>query len=410
MRKIMGTLKIMPVAIAMAAYFAVFSAWGKSFSLDLRRPAAKPVPTLKAASEAIDPDSIRRVDLDAGSADVGAVAVGDELVLTLFDDVSIMLTLKKQMPAPIGGDAFLAEASGYDGVKNAVVLRTSEGLTIDVQDYRSKKIYKVISSGTGVIVQEAESRGVGCGCDAIEPDKQSKAIAPAKTGLAGKACDVHADPDTTVDILVAYDSNAKTWADANGGVTNFALVAVQKMNTVLANNGLDTSFRFRLVGVVCVSTYSYDLDYALESAANGVSGWKAISDKRDEVGADIVTVMIDTGSAYGTTGLGFSLYKNDYYSDFSWFEGQAYNACLIRSVAVSHTMTHEVGHNMGCGHSDLQTSSPGPQLYDYSAGYYFTAEGENYYTVMAYGTEGPGGEEAPYFSSPGPSVPYAMTV
>ena len=400
MRKIMGTLKIMPVAIAMAAYFVVFSAWGKSFSLDLRRPAAKPVLALKAASEATDPDSIRRVDLDAGSADVGEVSVGDELALTLFDDVSITLTLKKQMPAPIGGDAFLAEASGYDGVKNAVVLRTAEGLTIDVQDYRNKKIYKVISSGTGVIVQEAESRGVGCGCDAIEPDMQSKAIAPAKAGLAGKACDVRADPDTAVDILVAYDSNAAKWAIANGGVTNFALVAVQKMNTVLANNGLDTSFRFRLVGVVCISTYSYDLDYALESAANGVSGWKAISDKRDEVGADIVTVMIDTGSAYGTTGLGFSLYKNDYYSDFSWFEGQAYNACLIRSVAVSHTMTHEVGHNMGCGHSDIQTSSPGPQLYDYSAGYYFSVGEDKYYTIMAYGTEGPGGDEAPYFSSP----------
>ena len=211
MRKIMGTLKIMPVAIAMAAYFAVFSAWGKSFSLDLRRPAAKPVPTLKAASEAIDPDSIRRVDLDAGSADVGAVAVGDELVLTLFDDVSITLTLKKQMPAPIGGDAFLAEASGYDGVKNAVVLRTTDGLTIDIQDYHNNKVYKVLSSGKGVIVQEVEARGVGCECDAIEPVKLPKKVAPMKTAVpVGMSYDVYADPDTAVRIplkrLVSADN------------------------------------------------------------------------------------------------------------------------------------------------------------------------------------------------------------
>ena len=391
--------KIVPVGVVMAAYFAVFSAWGKSLSLDLRLPAANSASVLKSASAAIDPDSIRRVDLEAGSADVGAVLAGDELALTLFDDVSITLTVKKKMPAPIGGDAFLAEVSGYDGVKNAVVLRTADGLTIDIHDFRNKKIYKVISSRTGVIVQEAESRGVGCGCDAIEPFKLSTGAAPAKADSVGKSYDVHAAPDTTVDILVAYDSNAEEWAMANGGITNFALVSVQKMNTVLANNNLDSSFRFRLVGVVSVPVYSYNLDEALESAANGASGWEAISAMRDEVGADIVTVMIDTGTAYGTTGLGFSLYKNDYYSDFSWFEGMAYNACLIRSVAVSHTMTHEVGHNMGCGHSDIQRSSPGPQLYSYSSGYYFTAEGEDYYTVMAYGTEGPGGEETPYFSS-----------
>lgn len=400
MRKSLRMIKIVPVRIVMVAYFAVFSAWGKSLSLDLRLPAASSAVALKAASAAIDPDSIRRVDLEAGSADVGAVSVGDELALTLFDDVSITLTLKKKMPAPIGGDAFLAEVSGYDGVKNAVVLRTADGLTIDIHDFRNKKIYKVISSRTGVIVQEAESRGVGCGCDAIEPFKPSTGAAPAKADSVGKSYDVHADPDTTVDILVAYDSNAKEWAMANGGITNFALVSVQKMNTVLANNNLDSSFRFRLVGVVSVPVHSYNLNYALESAANGAPGWEGISAMRDEVGADIVTVLIDTGTAYGTTGLGFSLYKNDYYSDFSWFEDMAYNACLIRSVAVSHTMTHEVGHNMGCGHSDIQISSPGPQLYDYSAGYYFTADGENYYTVMAYGTDGPGGEEAPYFSSP----------
>ena len=394
------TMKLITSAILVC--FAFATVWGGTYTLDLRRPASVNGEVTKSAAVVPGGDFLRRVNLDAGSADVGVVDVGDILELTLFDDVSVVVTLKKKMPAPIGGDAFLAEVSGFENVKNAVVLRTADGLTIDIHDYRNRKIYKVISSPTGVMVQESEARSVNCGCDTLEPVIPSRKADSLTVGKVGKSYDVRADPETTVDILVAYDSNAAEWAAANGGVTNFALISVQKMNTVLANNDLDSKFRFRLVGVVSVPAYSYDLQDALESAANASPGWGAISAKREEVGADVVTVFIDTGSAYGTTGLGFSLKAStpEDRNDISWFAGMAYNACLIRSVAVSHTMTHEVGHNMGCGHSDLQSSSPGPQLYGYSSGYYFTADGEKYFTVMAYGTEGPGGDETPYFSSP----------
>ena len=120
-------------------------------------------------------------------------------------------------------------------------------------------------------------------------------------------------------------------------------------------------------------------------------------DARDEVGADIVTVLVDTGTYEGTTGMGWSLMT----TRFESFSEIAYNCCAVRSVARSHTMTHEVGHNMGCGHATAQRSSPGPQLYSYSAGYYFTGvDDERYCTIMAYEIEGPGGEQIPYFSSP----------
>jgi len=385
------------VTMVMAGCLAVSAAaaWGRSLSLDLRRPVANS--SRVAALASADSDCIRSVNLDAGSADVGAVSVGDELLLTLFDDVRLVLTLKKQMPSSFGRDVFLAEVSGYDGIKNAVVLRTPEGLTIDIQDYRSNKVYKVLSGASGVKVQEIEAGGMHCGCDSLVlPKTVGNAASVALQQREGKTPESNG-ASVTVDILVAYDGNASVWATSNGGITNFAILAVQKMNTVLANNELDSLFRFRLVGVVCVSAASYDLQYALDSAVNGVSGWEAISAKRDEVGADIVTVLIDTGTAYGTTGLGWVLKDPD---SISWFESVAYNACLIRSVAQSQTMTHEVGHNMGCGHSDIQSSTPGPQLFSYSSGYYFTADGDNYHTVMAYGTEGPGGSEVPYYSSP----------
>ena len=389
--------------MSLAVCLAVPLAWGKSFSIDLRQPTARGGGRLRAQfrappAAADESGCLRRVNLDARSADVGQVTVGDELVFTLFNDVSVTLTLKEQEPSPLGGDVFLAEASGYGGVKNAVVMRMADGLTVDIQDYLNKRVYKVISTATGVAVQELEAKAGKCGCDArvppnltgtatVKPHKAKKVVA-AKNAGPGETC---------VDILVAYEQNAAAWAKSNGGgVTNFAQMAVQKMNTVLANNWLDGNFRFRLVGVCETSASSADLDHTLDSVTDGTGDWASIKMKRDAVGADIVTVLIDTGTDEGTTGLGWSLET----TDFDSFSESAYNVCAIRSVAMSHTMTHEVGHNMGCGHSDVQKTQPGPQLYGYSAGYYFSVGDDKFHTIMAYGDEGPGGIEVPYFSSP----------
>ena len=388
---------------------AMLGAYGKSFSLDLRKPRQGGARAkLLMAAPAQDDGTLRSFDLDAGVADVGAVALGDELTFALFDDVTLTLVLKEKLPTPLGGDAFLAEVAGYEGIKTAVVLRTADGLTIDVQDFRNRKYYKVMSTPDGVKVQEVEAKGGACGCDARTPDiastRKSAGTTHANVSSASPGTTLLGAPDggaaeTFVDILVAFDGNAISWARTNGGgLTNFAQTAVQKMNLALANNGLDTSFRFRLVGVVGVTASSTSLDYVLNAAYYGRNGWDAIGEKREKVGADIVTVLVDTGSAYGMTGLGFSLEKNT----FNGFSEIAYNVCSIRSVAQSHTMTHEVGHNMGCGHSDLQSTDPGPQLYDYSSGYYFSVGGEGFHTIMAYDSQGPRGDEieVPYFSSP----------
>ena len=155
-------------------FFAVLAAvqtgYCRSFSLDLRSRRPTVLRNMTASSQpAEDGGVLRSFNLDAGVADVGDVAVGDELEFSLFDDVSLTLTLTAKMPTPLGGEAFLAETAGYDGVKNAVVLKTANGLTVDVQDYHSGRVYKVISTKTGVSVQEIKpSENRKCGCDALK--------------------------------------------------------------------------------------------------------------------------------------------------------------------------------------------------------------------------------------------------
>jgi ABC-type cobalamin/Fe3+-siderophores transport system ATPase subunit len=261
---------------------------------------------------------------------------------------TILKSIARQIQL-LGGDVFIAEASGYEGVKNAVVLRTADGLVVDVHDYLRKRVYKVLSTPSGVAVQEIEAKGRGkCGCDTLRPRISEDAQPVAKAKSARRLLSAGAE-DTYVDILVAYEQNASTWVKSyGGGMTNFAQTAVQKMNAALANTGLASLFRFRLVGVIALEVNGgNDLNGVLDAVQAGNGAWAPVKAKRNEVGADVVTTLIDTGSAGGSTGLGFSLRD----TDFQGFSEHPYNVCAVRAVARSHTMTHEVGHNLGAGHA-----------------------------------------------------------
>ena len=385
------------------------TAWGRSVTLDLRSPVSPRAAARLMSASSDDFGTLRHVDLDVGAAEVGDVDVGDELEFTLFDDVRITLLLTDRSPSLLAGDVFLAEASGYGGVKNAVVLRTEDGLTVDVQDYLNERVYKVISTPNGVMVQEIEPvKGGRCGYDTRKsPDMPSVPVnAPRASGRKSNAASLlgASGEFAYVDILVAYDRNAAAWANWHGGIDNFAQTAVAKMNTVLGNTGLTSHFQFRLVGVTTVNVAASDIDEALDAAQGRWAGWEGIAEKREEVGADIVTTLIHTGVRYGVVGLGFALehepVADDYFPEF------AYNVCEISAVNETYTMAHECGHNMGAGHATAVNSDyidPGPQLYEYSAGFFFKGKnGVKYNTVMGYDLDGFGNfyTEAPFFSSP----------
>ncbi|MCQ2368252.1 MAG: chitobiase/beta-hexosaminidase C-terminal domain-containing protein [Kiritimatiellae bacterium] len=362
---------------------------------------------IKMAGAPLDTGVVRLTNLQSGAASLPELNVGDVIAFQLFDDVELTIRLTEALQSPFGGSSFLATVDGYDGMMNAVVIQTVEGLQVDIQDFKNSRVYTVFSSESGTTVREINpNAGEIKACEPLVPELSDEytegeieIVNPMSSRLKLATTD---QASTVVDILVAYDANAAIWAKTNGGgLDNFALTAVAKMNTALANNGLDSNFRFRLVGTMEVAVSQSDVHEALYAINRGDAGWAAIKAKREEVGADIVTTLIDTGSAYGTTGVGWSLASGTVAS----FANSAYNVCAIRSVAQSHTMTHEVGHNMGAGHAtavDPDAISPGPQYNNYSAGYYFTANSTKYHTIMAYNYDGFGNSytAAPLFSSP----------
>ena len=221
------------------------------------------------------------------------------------------------------------------------------------------------------------------------------AAAAAAVSLAVRAA-------VTIDVMFAYDQSAARWLSANAvGGNDLAVRIVDQMNSVLPATRLDEYFSFRLAGVM---TSAADADSKVwaglarfanvcDNVADGVTGaatgaWKDVQVARDSFGADIVVVLVDSGERIKRTvsaGVSWSLGKTTI-SDLLTFAPWAYSVCGVQYVGQDHhIVTHEVGHVMGAGHSDLLAEDPGPQLYSYSSAYHFVdGEGVKRHTIMGY--------------------------
>lgn len=384
--------------LALAAASAVAS----EIALDLRPRAVRTrgVAAPRATQTEEETGTLRQTVLDAGAASTGSLAVGDVLRLSVYDDVTLSLTLVAREEAPLARASFQAEVSGANW-RDAVVTETDAGLLVTATDPASGLVYAVVSSDDRVTVREIDPHALPVEDGGVRVPE----LDAVRDGVPTKRSAASTDQaSTVVDMLVAYDRPAAAWAKANGGgVTNLAQQCVARMNGALANNGLDAAFHFRLVGVMAVDADGDgNLNDTLDKVTQKTGAWAAVSAMRDAVGADVVSTMVDTGSAYGTTGLGWSLTQTTA-SDMRNFSEHAYNVLSVRAAAQSHVMAHETGHNMGAGHADAQTSSPGPQSFIYSRGFYFTGTDKRaYHTVMAYNNDRYGNsyDPAPLFSDP----------
>lgn len=230
-----------------------------------------------------------------------------------------------------------------------------------------------------------------------------------------------------VDILVVFDGSARNWLliEGKGTIEEYAKACIEKMNACLTNSSI-AEFKFRLAGTFAVNedVGGDSLPYTLYNRLVDMDGnfvgtgeWKNIFSMRDKVGADIVSVLVAHGNT-GIVGCGYSLnyeYRKSV-SKIPNFARFAYNVCSIQSADECCMQMHEVAHNMGCGHANSSCAKAGaglqlgPQLFDYSSGYYFWVDGIGYHTILGYNFGGllPDGSydphqrfiEIPCFSSP----------
>ena len=376
---------------------------------------------------------LRRAEMAVAVGSVPAVAVGDMLNLKLFGDVDFALRIVSAPPAGIAGQSFIARDE--KGSASAIVKVSKESARISVDDFMNRRQFTVRCKDGKVLIVERDNSQADdgeCGTCAspIETPEVTteapitlKSAAKSRTllGASGNNEFPVSEQKSVVDILVAFDQGAKAWAEKTWTegetIEEFADYAVNKMNTVLANSQLDDKFCYRLVGVVEIDgSWTTINDDLLEKLRTGQGALGRMPALRDRYGADIVTLLVDIDESATriTTGISRGLRTPTAPADTEEIPASAIsshnfnqygiNICHIRRVESRYTMSHEVGHNMGCGHSDRQGDSKGPQSTKFSCGYHFvdTNNGRRY-TVMGYNYTADdyyNYDAIPYFSTP----------
>ena len=363
-----------------------------------------------------------------GSSAVAAparVSIGDVFNISFPNGIAFSLKVVSAPPPGIAGQSFIARDSLSDAT--AVVKPLPDGIRITIDDFANARNFS-LRVKDGVATYSAHDAS-GAPADVCATCKDAGASAPpsqaltsggqsskaptAKLRLANAAAFPLAEQKSVVDILVSFDQGAKAKCASLGfdGMGDFADYAVGKMNAVLANSQLDHLFCYRLVGVVEIDGAWTEINGALLNSLRVREGSLAkLSQAREACGADTITLLVDRTKG-STSGIAYGYYLSGGFDVPSKFDNPNYacNVCDINTVYSRYTMSHETGHNMGCGHSNRQGSNSGPGRYSDSCGYHFTdANGVRRGTVMAYTYAGDDDfyyNPIPYFSTPDISPP-----
>jgi peptidyl-Asp metalloendopeptidase len=200
---------------------------------------------------------------------------------------------------------------------------------------------------------------------AMPPDHPTDFVAQAPERSDGDAgTPTPMDRSTTHAMIVFSDDAMRTIADPVG----FAHLAITETNQGYANSGI--RHRLTMIDTVYASEYRDTRDArkdlgALTETRDGVLDW--VHQRRDEKGADLVTLIVGQGT--NACGVG-------------WLNAGAGNAFTVvdKGCALGYyTYGHELGHVYGATHNP-EAGGSGP--YSYGYGYYNQAAKAR--TVMSY--------------------------
>ncbi len=241
--------------------------------------------------------------------------------------------------------------------------------------------YELIAQpdGDSVLVELDGAAFAPCG-GVVEALPAKTAPAPAMTGSG--------PVDEPVDVMIAYTPPVLAALGSVAAVEAHAQAAVDASNTAFINSAM--TVRFRLVAMMPVA---HSDSHSLEDDLAWLSGDPEVSARRDAVGADLVSLLVEDGG--GGCGLGAGMR-----SPGPSFADSAFQV-TVRSCAVSNfSYAHEHGHNMGMEHDAANGPSPEMASYPWSFGH--TVDG-SYRTVMSYASESACPNGCPrraYFSNP----------
>ncbi|WP_396627660.1 reprolysin-like metallopeptidase [Luteitalea sp.] len=181
-----------------------------------------------------------------------------------------------------------------------------------------------------------------------------------------------------VDVMVVWTPRAETAGGGAAAMNSLALAAVDNANLVYANSGVNAVLRL---------VYAGQVDYVETPASitTDLSNLRGTTDlymndvhtKRNEVGADVVSMIGEGYRANGCCGFGGIMTTVS-----TSYAPHAFSV-VDRTCAVGNlSFAHEVGHNQGLHHDPANASSAASTAYAYG---YQDPSGA-FRTVMSYGS------------------------
>ena len=176
------------------------------------------------------------------------------------------------------------------------------------------------------------------------------------------------------DVVVIYTAAARVKVGGLTQMTAMANNSVNSLNGVFTRSSVNTMVTLvHLQETNYVEASGEAVGTAFGRLTNASDGFiDEAAGLRDAYAADLVGLFID-GTGFGVGEI------NGYYS-------------VVEADVASGVAPHEWGHNLGCGHDDVN----GPRgIYTYSYAHYFTLGGTQYGTIMSYI-----GQRVAWFSNP----------
>lgn len=188
-----------------------------------------------------------------------------------------------------------------------------------------------------------------------------------------------------IDVLFVYSNNVTdVIEDIHTTIDHF----IAYTNQAFEDSGIFAEVRFK--GSIAVDyDYAYGSD-ALDDIAQGNTPFEEVEVHRYQLGADAVALLTPNLSGDSSAGIAF---QNGHIAYLS--AGNMYSQSDVDSSA--STFAHELGHNLGLGHSRPQGETGSD--FDYGVGYRIPIpDGIGFSTIMSYWVSN--ANEVPYFSNP----------
>lgn len=175
---------------------------------------------------------------------------------------------------------------------------------------------------------------------------------------------------TPIDVCVFYTPSSRTQAGGHGPIRSQIAMRLAVATQGSSDSGVTHKYTL---------AYAAETSYAETGTSTDLSRFRSTNDGfmdevhalRDTYGGDLMALIISGSSQF--CGVGYLMTNPS-----TGFRSSAFSV-TVRSCLSNHTLTHEMGHTMGCSH-DRQNGGPG--AYSYSYGY--RSSNNVYRTIMAY--------------------------